>query len=95
MLNYHFRYSEPEPHPPLVDLLRLVKFPKELEQLLNGFRLDPYASIANTCNQLLPLPLILEYYCDAPLKCELNRVANEVEEDLFEAFNISFDGLRH
>ena len=94
MLDNHFRYGQSEPHPTLVDFLRLAQFSKELEQLLNRFGFDPDPSVAHYGRQHLRLPLIPNTDCDSSLECELDRVANEVEKYLSESLHVGFQHLR-
>jgi len=74
----------------LIDLLRLAQFAKELEQLLYRFRFDPDPSVTHYGRQFLRLPLIPNTDSDSSLEGELNRVANEVEEDLSESLHVGF-----
>lgn len=92
MLNDHFGYGQSEPHPPLVDLLRLIELAKELEQLLDGFWLNSDSCVLDASRE--PLPLISECDRDPSLKRELDCVADEIKEDLFKSLHVSPQRLR-
>ena len=87
LLNDHFRDGQAKTHPTSVNVLGFRDLPKELEELRQILIRHPDSCILYSWDELVFLEV--HTHCERAWIGELDRVAQQVEEDLFEPFLVS------